>query len=258
MHVFLVYGFFAYLLALSGSVHGFETFHFLLESAWDNGDEEEEGLSAAFLNAMDTQVHAFETNPIYWLLHESIYVTNLQQQTSCSDWAAQRVHDSFLGKEPPAATSSWDAVGVLALLDGQSGDADNADVRLVPPLYFTGGDGLLARKKDWARPLYELDQLRNTLVPCAALISYDDVYVERCFSEETARLLGDECKVWVTNEYQHGGLRDDGGKVFTTLLAMAKGGGRHPNLVPSAELCAAVAGARSGWVEVLPPAPSAL
>ena len=58
-------------------------------------------------------------------------------------------------------------------------------------------------------------------MPVAALISYDDIYVERAFSEETADLLG--AKVWVTNEFQHSGLRDCPARVFDTLLAMTKG-----------------------------------
>ena len=46
---------------------------------------------------------------------------------------------------------------------------------------------------------------------------------QREFSEATAALLGDACAVWVTNEFQHSGLRDDGARVFSTLLAMSRG-----------------------------------
>lgn len=36
----------------------------------------------------------------------------------------------------------------------------------------------------------------------------EDMYVEREFSEDTARLLGPAClKVWLTNEFQHSGIR---------------------------------------------------
>jgi hypothetical protein len=31
----------------------------------------------------------------------------------------------------------------------------------------------------------------------------------------------EKCKVWITNEYQHSGLRDDGARIFTKLLGMA-------------------------------------
>ena len=33
----------------------------------------------------------------------------------------------------------------------------------------------------------------------------------------------ENCKVWVSNEYQHSGLRDDGSLIFNKLLGMAKG-----------------------------------
>lgn len=31
------------------------------------------------------------------------------------------------------------------------------------------------------------------------------------------------CKVWVTNRYQHSGLREDGDKILDTLLGMVRG-----------------------------------
>ena len=47
------------------------------------------------------------------------------------------------------------------------------------------------------------------------------------FSEATAQLLGPpadpKCQLWVTNEYQHNGLRADPNRIFERLLAMAKG-----------------------------------
>jgi hypothetical protein len=48
------------------------------------------------------------------------------------------------------------------------------------------------------------------------------MYVERTFSEETARNIRG-IKLWVTNEYEHNGLRADGEKVLGSLLAMLHG-----------------------------------
>jgi len=87
---------------------------------------------------------------------------------------------------------------------------------------------LLAKKADWG-PIYDIETLKNTAVSCAALVSYEDIYVERQYSEKTAALLGDNCKIWVTNEYQHSGLRDDGYNVLDKLLAMAG----NKEIVPS-------------------------
>ena len=71
--------------------------------------------------------------------------------------------------------------------------------------------------------MYDLEALKGVAetVKCAGLVSYDDIYVEREFSEETAAILGPECKLWITNEFQHSGLRDNGFKVLDTLMKMA-------------------------------------
>jgi hypothetical protein len=40
-----------------------------------------------------------------------------------------------------------------------------------------------------------------------AIVCLQDMYVERAYSEETAKLLGQCMRVWVTNEFQHSGIR---------------------------------------------------
>lgn len=47
-------------------------------------------------------------------------------------------------------------------------------------------------------------------------------YVERTFSEETARLIP-TMRAWVTNEFQHSGIREDGYYILDRLLGMLKG-----------------------------------
>jgi len=53
-------------------------------------------------------------------------------------------------------------------------------------------------------------------------MAYDDIYVERDFSEATAAMLR-SCRAWVSNEFQHSGLRDHGERVFERLVAISKG-----------------------------------
>uniref|UniRef100_A0A7S2S2P1 AB hydrolase-1 domain-containing protein n=1 Tax=Rhizochromulina marina TaxID=1034831 RepID=A0A7S2S2P1_9STRA len=204
-----------------GSASGMESLHFLVEEAWDISGE---CLSPVFLKNVE-DLHRFDTNPIYWFLHEAIYMNG--KPGEASQWSAARVQASGLGD-----TSLFDVE--KALVDGS-------------PVYFTGEmvypwmaedypelgaltdtARVLANKADWGK-LYDLEKLKNTAVPCAAVMSFDDVYVEREFSEETARLLGDNCKVWVTNEFQHSGLRDQGHRVFTTLESMLLGDGGIPS-----------------------------
>ena len=59
-------------------------------------------------------------------------------------------------------------------------------------------------------------------MPVAAAVYYDDMYVPCEFSQETARWVPN-MRLWVTNEYEHNGLRADGGAVLGRLLAMARG-----------------------------------
>ena len=59
-------------------------------------------------------------------------------------------------------------------------------------------------------------------VPAAAAIYAEDMYVERELSEETAaRIRG--LRPWVTNEYEHDGLRVDGEGVLGRLFDLVQG-----------------------------------
>jgi len=70
-------------------------------------------------------------------------------------------------------------------------------------------------------PLYDAERLRTCAVPCAAAVYAEDIYVERSFSEETARLIP-SMRVWLTNEYEHNGLRVDGGRILDRLISLAR------------------------------------
>ena len=48
------------------------------------------------------------------------------------------------------------------------------------------------------------------------------MYVERSFSEETADLIP-TMHTWLTNEFEHNGLRADGGTVLDRLIKLARG-----------------------------------
>ena len=56
----------------------------------------------------------------------------------------------------------------------------------------------------------------------AAAVYDDDMYVHREFSEETARQVPN-MKLWLTNQYEHNGLRADGEAVLGRLIAMVRG-----------------------------------
>ena len=78
---------------------------------------------------------------------------------------------------------------------------------------------LLANDEHWPL-LYDAQRLRANTVPVAAAIYAEDMYVPRALAEQTASAIGN-LQSWLTNEYEHSGLRD-GERVFGRLVAMQR------------------------------------
>ena len=191
--------------AIFGSRNGFETLHYLLEEPFVPGAQGVE-LNLSFLRGIE-ELQSYETNPIYALLHEPIYCEGF-----ASNWSAERVLAEYpefsLQKDGPVLFTGemiypW-------MFD---------EYRFLQPLKEAAE--ILAAYEEWPQ-LYDLDQLRNNIVPCVATVYYDDMYVERGFSEETARLIKGT-HIWVTNEYVHSGLRLSGERILDRLLSMLRG-----------------------------------
>ena len=70
--------------------------------------------------------------------------------------------------------------------------------------------------------LYDPVRLAENDVPAAAVIYAEDPYVERDFSEQTASTIRG-LRPWLTNEYDHDGLRADGERVLGRLLDLVQG-----------------------------------
>jgi hypothetical protein len=79
----------------------------------------------------------------------------------------------------------------------------------------------LAEWDSWPR-LYDAARLGRNEVPAAAAIYFDDMYVPAEFSLPTARAIRG-LRPWVTNEYEHDGLRLSNGAVLDRLIALARG-----------------------------------
>ncbi len=77
---------------------------------------------------------------------------------------------------------------------------------------------LLASKTDWS-PLYDENQLKENKVPVSCAVYADDMFVEMDISRETLSVMPN-AKAWITNEYEHNGLRADGERILDTLIAM--------------------------------------
>ena len=183
-----------------GASDGFEKVHYLVEEAFVAGAASRE-LSYVFLRGFENMFD-FQTTPIYALLHEAIYC-----QEEASNWSAERVRAEYpefeMGRDGPVLFTGemvypW-------MFD---------ELEYLRPLKETAE--ILAAYDGWPR-LYDVERLRANTVPCAAAVYYDDMYVERTFSEETSQQIPG-MRLWVTNEYEHNGLRSYGEKVLGRLL----------------------------------------
>jgi len=187
-----------------GFSDGFEIIHYLVEHAFVDGPHGAE-LSYAFLRGFENTL-SFDTNPIFSILHEACYT-----QTSASNWAAQRLRD----QHPEFDAGANDPL----FLTGE----------MIYPWFFEEfptltplreAAELLAEDEDWP-VLYDLEVLSSNEVPAAAAIYKHDMYVPCESSLRTAAAIKG-LKPWVTDEFEHNGLRADGPKVLGHLIALLK------------------------------------
>jgi pimeloyl-ACP methyl ester carboxylesterase len=188
-----------------GMSNGFEQVHYLLEKAFV-GEGASQQISYAFLRGFENSL-SFETNPIYAILHESIYC-----EETCSNWSAHRLRRDCPEFEIARDRSVYFTGEMVYpwMFD---------EYKYLRPLKEAAE--ILATYDGWPR-FYDKSVLKSNTVPCAAAVYYNDMYVERTLSEETAKNIR-SIKLWVTSEYEHNGLRADGEKVLGRLLGMLHG-----------------------------------
>jgi pimeloyl-ACP methyl ester carboxylesterase len=183
-----------------GMSDGYERVHWMLEDAW-RGDELSDGFRYQVMAAT-----GFIDNPIY-ALQEFCY----GRSGVATGWAAERV----MAARPEFAE---DAKPLLFTGEMMYPWMFREIAALKP---FTAAGDLLAEADDWP-DLYEPGRLADNDVPVAAAVYFDDMYVDADLSLQTARAIGNT-RVWVTNEYEHNGLRADGGRILGRLMDMVAG-----------------------------------
>ncbi|MFF8610399.1 alpha/beta fold hydrolase [Streptomyces sp. NPDC015346] len=195
---------------LLGGGDGTHQLHLLLEDAFvptPGGP----ALSDAFLENVQA-VLSYAGHPLYAVLHEAIYA----QGHGPTAWAAERVRAEF-----PA----FDAEKTLAgdgplLFTGETVHPWHFETDpALRPLRETAH--LLAERTDWT-PLYDPARLAANEVPVAAAVYHDDLYVDTAHSLQTARAIRG-LRTWVTDEFEHDGVRAGGPRVLDRLLALARG-----------------------------------
>ncbi len=187
--------------SMLGQSSGSHSLHYLLEDSFA-GDE----LSDAFRYAMMDEL-SFAASPLYALLHEASYA-----QGSATRWSAQRIRAEFGEFDPEAVPLYFTGEMVYPWII-------DADPTLRP---LREAAGILAERDDWP-PLYDPVRLAANEAPVAAAVYYNDMYVDREFSMQTAQAIRG-LQAWVTSEYEHDGLRVSDGAVLDRLIGMARGG----------------------------------
>ncbi|GKY92515.1 hypothetical protein MPSEU_000221800 [Mayamaea pseudoterrestris] len=222
-------------LGLGGTPSAFASLHQLISMAIlqvEGAADSDAQFRRSFLKQLEVQ-QSFDDAPFYFWLHESIYGDGPGTSTN---WAA---HRAYLDK----CQESSDFDYTVTCQEGT-----NRPVLFFGEMVFPWmsedyaelqGVGLaavaerLAQKSDWT-PLYDAVKMRQALdgkVKAAAAVYYGDMYVDfdACMQVTKRGSPLEHCKVWISNEYQHSGLRDDGAKIFTKLLGMAQGNIRTPS-----------------------------
>eukprot|EP01006_Ploeotia_vitrea_P062804 TRINITY_DN84441_c0_g1_i1.p1 TRINITY_DN84441_c0_g1~~TRINITY_DN84441_c0_g1_i1.p1 ORF type:complete len:461 (-),score=52.18 TRINITY_DN84441_c0_g1_i1:345-1679(-) len=193
-----------------GAKEGPDKIHYMLDQAFVDVNGEADALSMNFLHEVYSWNVRLEMAPIYTFLHEAIYV----QSGQASNWAASRVlhekeQEDFVWK------SGKDFMFTGEMVFPWMFDQMKA-LKPLKPLAEK-----LAAKDNWS-DLYNFKKLENNTVPCAAIVYYNDMYVDREFSMEVAESMPN-CHAWVTSEYCHDGIHHDGEHILDKLVKAVRG-----------------------------------
>ncbi|WP_394436014.1 alpha/beta fold hydrolase [Streptomyces sp. SGAir0957] len=193
-----------------GGSDGSDRLHYLLEDAFvpTPGGR---ALSDSFQEQVASAL-SYAGHPIYALLHEAIYA----QGGRATGWAAERVRGEFPQFDGEKSLAS----GAALMFTGESIHPWQFDVDpALRPLREVAE--ILAGRTDWA-PLYDPARLAANEVPVAAAVYHDDMYVDTGHALRTAAAIRG-LRPWVTNEFEHDGLRAGGPRVLDRLLGMVRG-----------------------------------
>jgi pimeloyl-ACP methyl ester carboxylesterase len=194
---------------LLGSGEGSHRLHFLLENAFVRTPQGF-ALSDAFQEEAQSLL-SYASHPLYALVHESIY----GQDDRSTAWSAERVRAEF--PQFDAAKALTGAGPVLFTGESVHPWMFDTDPALRP---LREAADLLAERTDWG-PLYDRVRLAANEVPVAAAVYHDDMYVDTGHALETAHAIRG-LRTWVTDEFEHDGVRAGGPRVLDRLIALTR------------------------------------
>lgn len=182
---------------------GFDTLAYLLEEPFRTVRGEKR-LRSDFLAEVGARV-SFQAGPLYAAIHESIYGGVGGQ--AVTGWSAHRVREEF---SEFAEDGRW--------LTGEH----------IYPWQFDEDPALRPFKEaaeelaqhEWASSPYDAAALADAPATAAAAIYLDDIFVPFEESMDTARTYRD-LRPYVTNLFQHNGIREDGAGIVQQLFSLA-------------------------------------
>lgn len=185
-----------------GMAPGFENIHWLIDEAFAGSKQER--LSDTFL-AQVMNLTSYHGGPLFAGLQESIY----GQGDGATDWSAERLRAEF----PDFASSARPLLFTGEMMYPWMFE----EIASLRP--FKPGVDALAKRRRYSN-LYDPALLAVNEIPVSAVIYHDDMYVDAGMSLETAAAIGN-LDHWITNEFEHDGIRQSGG-VFLRLVDLVK------------------------------------
>lgn len=185
-----------------GMSTGVDGVHWLLDGAFDPDGEPRLGFLASLGQASD-----FAGNPLYAVLHESIYHQGAREP----GWAAAAEYSARPEFAANARPLQLTGEAIFPWMYEQ-----------IPALRpFAAAADALADRTEYGE-LYDPQALARNEVPVAAIQYVTDPYVDLDLALETSRAVGN-VQVWATNEYLHDGLRVAGDVILPRLMDLAAG-----------------------------------
>ena len=166
-------------------------------------------LSDAFLAGVDARTQ-YWGNPLYAILQEEIYASG----AGSTNWAAHRMRSEVGGFDA-------DAEGPVPFTGEMFFPWQFDEIASLRP--FRDVTLALHEREDHPE-LYDLAQLAKNEVPVAAAMYHDDMFVPIEFAEQTRDAVP-TMHLWITNEFEHDGLRQDPQNVRTLMTRVEQEGG---------------------------------
>ncbi|MDH2443878.1 alpha/beta fold hydrolase [Amnibacterium sp. CER49] len=180
---------------------GFEELHWLVDEALT-------GTGGTFSDTFLAEVlswTSFADGPLWAALQEAIYGDPDSGPTAWAAAAEHARHPEFASDARPLRFTGEMMYPWMF-----------EEIRLLKP--FRAAVQALAGFSDWT-PLYDRERLAANEVPLAAAVYHDDLYVPADLQLETAAAVGN-AQAWVTNEWEHDGIRASDDRVVRRLLQL--------------------------------------